>query len=113
MRGEEPRIHKSELLSYIEARKEIYLPIYVELARKQPKFEKLRKMLEKGQNLMIVEIDGPHQESLEYYRETYSVGDDWIEEDSIEASERNMDIMLSDGKHAFGHGYCLAMALKE
>lgn len=49
-------------------------------------------------------MDGPHQESLEYYREEYGVGDDFIEHNSIEVNLENMKLMLNDPKHPFGHG---------
>jgi len=101
----------NRLLTYIEARKEIYLPIYVQLVRQQAKFVKLKEMLARGENLLIIEVDGPHQESLQYYRNTYDVEEDFIEDSTILATERNLNIMLNDDKHAFGHGYCLAYAL--
>jgi hypothetical protein len=100
-------------LSYIEARKEIYLPIYTDLVRKQKQFEELKERLSKGENLLIIEVDGPHQESLEYYKKKYGVKDDFIEKDTILATEENLKIMLNDDKHSFGHGYCLAAALLD
>lgn len=90
-------------MNLIEARKEIYLPIYKELVKKQPKFEKLVKLLKKGTNLLIIEVDGPHEESLDYYKEKYGVEDDFIENNTILATKENMDIMLNDPKHSFGH----------
>lgn len=98
-------------LDYVQARKQIYLPVYLELVKKQPKFVKLKNKLLKGEKLLIIEVDGPHQESLDYYKEKYGVEDDFIENDTIQATKRNMEIMLNDTKHPFGHGYCLAIAL--
>ena len=43
----------------------------------------------------------------------YNVKNDFIENDTIIANYDNLKIMLNDEKHAFGHGYCLAMALQE
>jgi hypothetical protein len=57
----------TERLNYIEARKRNYLPLYIRLVREQPKFHKLLQRLLNGENLLIVEVDGPHEESLEYY----------------------------------------------
>ena len=37
--------------------------------------------------------------------------DNFIENNTIECNEFNMNIMLNDPKHPFGHGYCLAMTL--
>lgn len=50
---------------------------------------------------------------MEYYKQTYDVPDDWIEADTIEANLDNLEIMIKDTKNAFGHGYCLAMALLD
>ena len=68
-------------------------------------------MLREGKNLLIVDVDGPHQESLDYYKETYQVKDDFIENGTILVTKKNVNIMLKDTKYSFGHGYCLAMAL--
>lgn len=104
---------RKEKLDLIEARKKIYLPIYKKLVKRQPKFHKLLDMLKKGINLLIIEVDGPHQESLEYYKSKYNVNDNFIENDTILANYENLQIMLNDKKHSFGHGYCLAIALLE
>jgi hypothetical protein len=101
------------MLDYVESRKEIYLPEYVRLVKTKPKFEKLRKMLKEGKNLLIIEVDGPHQENLEYYKEKYDVGDDFIVNNTMLATKENLDIMLNDTLHPFGHGYCLAVALQS
>lgn len=98
-------------LGYIEARKAIYIPKYIELVRQQPKFHDLKQVLESGRNVLIIEVDGPHQESLNYYIDTYGVRESFIEQDSMLATDENLRIMMNDGKHPFGHGYCLAMAL--
>ena len=98
-------------LSYIQARKVIYLPVYHELVITQPQFKQLLDKLKDGINLLIIEVDGPHQESLNYYKEKYGVGDEFIEKDSMPVTRENLKIMLNDPKHPFGHGYCLAMSL--
>jgi hypothetical protein len=95
-------------LDYIEARKNIYLPEYIKCIKNLVKFRELEKRIEKGENLLIIEVDGPHQESLDYYKEKYGVSDDFIEESTILATKENLDIMLNDEKRPFGHGYCLA-----
>lgn len=100
-------------LDYIEARKEIYVPVYCKLVKEQDRFWELKKMLDDGHKLLIIEVDGPHQESLDYYKETYGVDDSFIEDDTILATEENLCIMLNDKKHSFGHGYCLALALLD
>lgn len=97
--------------NYIEARKNIYLPLYLQSVTTHPKFKELKQRLNQGQNLLILEVDGPHQESLSYYQNEYGVPDDFITNGTMLATETNLDIMLRDSKHPFGHGYCLAMAL--
>lgn len=100
-------------LDYIEARKHIYLKDYVNLVKNVEKYRKLKKKLEKGENLLIIEVDGPHEESMPYYKEKYNVPDDFIENETILCTRPNLDILLNDPKHPFGHGYCLAWALLD
>ncbi len=114
-----------QLLDYIDARKQIYVPNYLKAVQNLPssessnnktktnQFKQLQQMLKEGKNLLIVEVDGPHQESLDYYKKKYHVKDDFIEDNTILATKENLKIMLNDVKHAFGHGYCLAMALLD
>lgn len=111
--NEDGSLNTDEKLNYIESRKRIYLPVYCDLVKKCEKFRELRERLENGENILIAEVDGPHQESLEYYKEKYGVGDDFIEKDTMIVNEENIQIMLNDDKHPFGHGYCLAMALLD
>jgi len=98
-------------LDYVQSRKAIYLPLFCRLVTTQPQFATLLDKLNNGENLLIVEVDGPHEESLEYYQRTYGTGPNFIENNTILVNQRNMQIMLNDSKHPFGHGYCLAMAL--
>jgi hypothetical protein len=94
-----------------EGREEVYLGTYARLVKQQPQFTELHTRLQNGENLLIIEVDGPHQESLGYYKETYGVDDKFIVDDTMLATKKNIEIMLGDPKHSFGHGYCLAMAL--
>ena len=100
-------------LDYIESRKQIYLPLYIELVSQQDQFFELKELLSKGMNLLIIEVDGPHEESMSYYIKKYGVSTDFIELNTMLANEDNLRIMLNDPKHPFGHGYCLAVALLE
>lgn len=102
---------KKQKLGYIESRMEIYIPEYIRSVKKEPQFKELKKRLEQGENLLIIEVDGPHQESLPYYQKNYDVEDDFIDDKTILATPENLTIMANDEKHPFGHGYCLAMAL--
>lgn len=100
-------------LGYIEARKAIYIPEYCKLVKNELKFKLLKNKLRKGQNLLIIEVDGPHYESLFHYMTKYGVGKDFIVNNTMLVNENNIKIMLNDDKHNFGHGYCLAMALLD
>lgn len=103
-------------LDWIDGRINIYLPEYCRLVKKEPKFKELKKRLAAGENLLIVDVDGPHEETLDYYKNEYGVQDDFIEKDTILLDPNNLDnlrIMLHDTAHSFGHGYCLALALLD
>lgn len=98
-------------LDYITARKQIYGKVYCALAKKEKQFAELKKRLESGENLLIIEVDGPHQESVKYYKEKYGVNNDFIVNNTMLINEKNIKIMLNDTTHCYGHGYCLAVAL--
>ena len=71
-------------------------------------------MLKKGVNLLIVEVDGPHEESMSYYMEQYDVPKDWIHDNCVEIKGYDtLEIFLNDPKHPFGHGYVLCWTLLE
>jgi len=107
-----PPSEENPKLGYIEARKRIYLPIYLKAVIHEPKFHELLQRWRNGENLLIIDVDGPHQESMGYYKARYNVPDNFIEWGSVEATETNLCILLNDERHPFGHGYCLAWALQ-
>ena len=100
-------------LDYIAGRKVIYAPLYERLARKCPLFAKLQVRLNAGESLCVIEVDGPHQEALDYYVEKYGVSRDFIENGTMLATPQNLSIMLNDEKFSYGHGYVLAGALLD
>lgn len=110
--NDEP-FHYDRMLNYIEGRKAIYVPVYCQLVKQERQFQELKRRLHEGENLLVIEVDGPHQESLPYYKKKYGVSDDFIENSTMMVNERSINIMLNDPKHPFGHGYCLAMALLD
>ena len=81
------------------------------MVKKEPQFIFLLNKLKAGANLLIIEVDGPHQESLPYYMEKYGAPINFIENGTMLATRENLNIMLEDEKHPYGHGYCLAIAL--
>lgn len=105
-------IGTKSLLDYIEARKRIYLPIYSEAARKTTEYKELCRLLKSGVNLLILEIDGPHQESNDYYAEKYGIRD-LVQNQTVDITPETIKILLNDPKHPFGHGYCLAVCLES
>jgi hypothetical protein len=111
--NEYTRLDDLVVLDYIESRKQIYLPLYCSLVKSRPKFKQLKKRLEHGENLLIIEVDVAYQESLPYYKQKYGVSDDFIVNNTMEVNEESIKIMLNDTKHPFGHGYCLSMALLD
>ncbi len=102
-----------EIIDYVTARKRLYSPTYKQLVREADQYSDLLKKLKKGTNLLIMEVDGPHSESLNYYMKKYGVDDDFIENNTILATKKNLKIMVNDDYHRYGHGYCLAEALME
>lgn len=109
--------NECKFYNYINARKNIYLPNYLnslDSQQAQPKLNILRKKLKEGRNLLIIEVDGPHYESLNYYKEKYNVDDDFILSNNVSIMDWNkLNIFLNDPKHPFGHGYCLAWKLMQ
>ena len=81
------------------------------MAKKTKEFAELKKRYKSGEKLLIIEVDGPHQESMDYYKDKYGVDDDFIVNSTVLVNDKNMDILLNDPKHPFGHGYCIGWAL--
>lgn len=98
-------------IDYADARREIYLAEYTALVQDVKEFNQLQDRLEEGENLLIIETDGPHQESVDYYTKKYGTPSNFIENGTVLATRENLRILLEDTKHPFGHGYCLASAL--
>jgi hypothetical protein len=113
------RRQPQRLLGYVDSRKFIYVPLYCDLVQGKAQFEELRHRHLRGENLLIVEIDGPHRESLAYYQSKYCLERLGVDPEFIDAqntvsatSVANMRLLLHDERHPFGHGYCLALALQ-
>lgn len=104
--------YNGEKLGYIEARKKIYFDQYSKLVKNHPLFQELLELFKSGQNILLIEWDGPQQRSLPYYQSKYQVEKDFIINSTIDATKRNLEIMMNDPKHPFGHGYCLAAILQ-
>ena len=88
-------------LSYIDARKQIYVKEYSRLSRKTPEFATLLNKLRSGKNLLICEVDAPREGKKGSYGLQKDVTLEYLDE------------LMNDGSEAFGHGVCLAKALLE
>lgn len=104
-------VDPNKRMGYVESRKKTYGKAYCENVMKHSHFDQLKQRLMNGENLLIIEVDGPHEESAEYYKEKYGWELDKIDNGTIEATKENLKVLINDTKHPFGHGYCLSMAL--
>lgn len=108
-RDDDPRIIDDVVsLDYISARKKIYAPLYFNLVRRERQFSELVSRYESGERLLIVEVDGPKQESLDYYIKKYDVDSNFIENDTVLITKETLNIFLNDPLQPYGHGFCLA-----
>jgi hypothetical protein len=110
---ESDEINTDELLNYIDSRKKIYVKKYCELVKKHPLFNELKQKLANGENLLIGDVDGPYQETLEHYIDTHGVQPNFLENNTVLINQESIRVLLNDSTHPFGHGYCLAMALLD
>ena len=100
-----------EQLGYVDARKKIYVPLYIQAIQQEKQFLELKLRLQRGEKLLIIDVDGPHEESSEYYCRQYGDRAPTITNNTMEARPKWLKLLLDDPKHPFGHGYCLAAAL--
>jgi hypothetical protein len=105
------RVGEPRLLTYLESRLKVYCPLYISQVRKQLKYQKIIQKLKEGKKILIIEVDGPRQNDLEYYKQKYNVGDDFIVNSTMIANSSNLAIMLQDPMNPFGHGYAFAWSL--
>lgn len=81
-------MYLDNVLDYITSRKLIYAPVYGFLVVRTPAFQELKKLVESGQSVQILDFDvlpGSHRISLEFLRER-----------------------INDATLPFGHGYVVA-----
>lgn len=108
---EDGSIDPNERYSYVDGRKAIYCWSYIKSVKTHTYFKLLLQRLGSGENLLIIEVDGPHQESSKYYTDMYGWPADTIDKGTIEATPQNLKVLINDTTHPFGHGYALSMAL--
>jgi hypothetical protein len=86
-------IYNQTAYDYITSRKEIYIPTYKKLIENLPIISEMKKLVDSGQNLMIIDGDGP---------------DKTIYPNGLEMTQKNWDLMIEDPTYSFGHGYVVA-----
>lgn len=104
-------IKLSDLLGIAEGRKQVYFRFYIPSVKLQPQYVTLQRKLLEKKNQLIIDVDGPRSESIEYYKETYKVPENWIENDTILWTPENAKTLLYDTKHSCGHTFGLAAVL--
>jgi hypothetical protein len=83
-----------ERLTYIEARKKLYVPEYLKLIRGKPLVEMFKKRAsEKGEEFLFIDFDGPRLAD-------YPNG--------MQVTVESLDRMLNYPGDPFGHGYVVA-----
>lgn len=94
-----------EKLDVVQARKAIYIPELQKLYRAHPVYQKLLEKVRGGQNIIIVEPDGPNYTK-------YPNGRDVTQELLVEMQDWTEQ---EDSKRYFpyGHGYVIALTLFE
>jgi len=80
-----------EKLSYIEARKEIYIPLYSSAVSKSDAFQKLKKIHEEGKDIWLWDFDGYNHRIL----------------------DMSWDEVINNEDRKMGHAFVLAMMLEK
>lgn len=96
-------IYRGKIINYIEARKKVYFQKYREIAIKKKMFKDLKERYEKGENIQIVEVDGPTRGDTYPYNKVQmkdGVG-------SIKITKKRLNALINNPDQAFGHGYCV------
>ena len=97
-----------EKLDYISARKKIYCGEYARLLPKHPSFIKLKSMLEKGKNLLLIEVDGP---PINQQKRGFPYDEVTSESPGLFLDEITVKFLLNDPTFPFGHGYTIGTIL--
>jgi hypothetical protein len=79
-----------EKLTYVEARKKIYIPLYAGAVRKTYAFDKIKKMHEEGETLYLWDFDG-------YNHKAYDL---------------SFDQVINNPDRKMGHAFVIAMLLE-
>ena len=83
-----------DLMGYIESRKRVYCPLYEALVMKTAFYEKLKKKVDDGMDVMILDFDGPRGK-----------------EKCLKVDLEMLRQKINDTTAPFGHGYVFAALL--
>lgn len=100
-------VYRGKIIGYIEARKKIYYRKYREIAIKTRMFKNLKARFEKGENIHIIEVDGPTKGASYPYNRVRNVNG----LGTINITKKRLTALINNPDQAFGHGYCIAAML--
>ena len=81
------------IMGYVSSRKYLYSHVYCELVKLQPGFHELKKMVDSGMNVQILDVDGPREEK------------------SVVITKEELRRRIEDTSSPMGHGFFLAAML--
>ena len=90
--------HIKEYANYIESRKMVYVPIYEALVVKTDFYKSLKKEVDNGLSVLILDYDGPR----------FSENND---NSCMLINTENLIDKINDSQHSFGHGYVFGALL--
>ena len=79
-----------EVLDYIKSRKRVYVPVYASMVKDTEFFNLLKKQVDDGQDILILDFDGPR--NIDY----------------LEVKVDMLKEKINDTSAPFGHGYVIA-----
>lgn len=89
-------LYEGQKMSYLEARKKMYMPWYEELVVHTNAYKDLLNKHLSGVNLLLLEYDGLHRDKAE---------------DNVDLTEQKLKELIDDESRPFGHGLVLAAML--
>jgi hypothetical protein len=92
----ESSYYNGRVMGYVESRKLVYVPVYRRLIERLPIIAKLKALVQSGQNIMIIDNDGPPKH---------------LHPNGLELTPQNWQTMIDNPLHPFGHGYVVAAIL--
>ena len=86
--------YRDQRLSYVEARKKMYIPWYAELVKDTRSFKYLKERFDIGISLIILDPDGQNRDI-----------------EILKLNKENMKEKINDKNFIFGHGFVLGCVL--